>query len=252
MMISWLVFIKHCEIFHAIIYLNWNRELERLVSRPMSQSKDFNIKLNWALVSFCCPCLLILLRHLFAKLQVIHHSLNSVGNCSSAINFEFCNNGSLIIDTFRSFTEESPSQKVFERGYENILVREIGEKLHYLFKVGLKLVCWHLKSILSQNVVRICTEHLSNSKRLGSHFEVNERFKSRCSLDGEIRIVKEAVIEDVTKLILHSDQLFNNLTVLQNFFDPERLSLRSVKLNLLEHSEAFRSDKFLEPHSNCL
>jgi hypothetical protein len=118
--------------------------------------------------------------------------------------------------------------------------------------VGLKLVCWHLKSILSQNVVRICTEHLSNSKRLGSHFEVNERFKSRCSLDGEIRIVKEAVIEDVTKLILHSDQLFNNLTVLQNFFDPERLSLRSVKLNLLEHSEAFGSDKFLEPHSNCL
>lgn len=96
--VSWLIFVEVCKVFHAGVYLYRHRQVEEFVCRPVSFCENLDVKFKRAIGSFSNSVLAIPLRLLLAEFKIIHHTFDTICDSSTAINFKSRDYTSLVID----------------------------------------------------------------------------------------------------------------------------------------------------------
>jgi hypothetical protein len=175
----------------------------------MRFGEDLHVKFNWSVCSLSLSVLCIPLSLFFTELQIVHHTLNAVGDSPSTVDFESADNTPLVVDALRPFTQESSGQEIFERLNEDVFVSKVREKLYDLLQVRLELIWWRLESVFTQNIVRVSRKHFCDCVR--PNLEVHEGFEARRFLNGKRLIAFEAKFKNTVKVVLHLQKVVYDL-----------------------------------------
>lgn len=84
------------------------------------------------------------------------------------------------------------------------------EKLNYFLQVTFELIWRCFESVFTQNVIRVSGKHFSDC--IWPNLEVNESLETRCFLNSKRLIAFKAKFKNMVEIVLHFQEVINNLT----------------------------------------